>query len=618
MSLEVLKGWWLHLTNSWHRTTAATDWSQDVLKPDHMTIVVSALTASAVLVIVICKFLWPVLPVRVRCWFCGGLNRLPLANRNHFDCLHCEQYNGFSALGDYNKDIPAQRDPRMNVFSVGATPSGKTLKMYHNGLCELCNHRQAIKVKCRNQFEPKDSVNEETEFKEYCRRLETIHPLCTACKNHVRTRLAYQDAKLLPHVMSLEASRWYRRLERFINSELTELIVCAISAISFAPLFDEGWTRLVPFSAALVLILSGVVHNRALLWTIILRSVSVAVQLTMNGSTLLPVVTSKIVHPLSLTVLNAFSIVCGLVAFVKPIESFIARLCGRKRPLLKATFTALPDLSKALAPLLSPAYRTFLRTRDWTSWAPFDLGSRISSLSLGSARRSSPGFGMSASTFGPIKPASTPRAYSDLISGLFGGRRSSGARSNRLESLCNISPFENASGPPRNASVLRPSRLSDLFDRRQNNERKRQKCSIKQSQFFEENYNNLTPPPSQDSSLTSSEASRQANSFYNTPTQYQRSWPHTEIRSGLNGLVSGKSEYKDWDARTTHTVYSTVIHEHNGSSAKALWAIAFLLATALLKLCWADLTSLGNAVFMYSATLAKYFSLNGDVVCPAQ
>lgn len=74
-----------------------------------------------------------------------------------------------------------------------------------------------------------------------------------------------------------------------------------------------------------------VIFCRALLWTIILRSVSVAVQLTMNGSTLLPVVTSKIVHPLSLTVLNAFSIVCGLVAFVKPIESFIARLCGRKR-----------------------------------------------------------------------------------------------------------------------------------------------------------------------------------------------------------------------------------------------------------------------------------------------
>ena len=35
---------------------------------------------------------------------------MPYGNRNCWDCLHCEQYNGFTEDGDYNKAIPSQYD----------------------------------------------------------------------------------------------------------------------------------------------------------------------------------------------------------------------------------------------------------------------------------------------------------------------------------------------------------------------------------------------------------------------------------------------------------------------------------------------------------------------------
>lgn len=172
----------------------------------------------------------------------------------------------------------------------------------------------------------------------------------------------------------------------------------------------------------------------------------------------------------------------------------------------------MPDLSKALAPLLSPAYRSFLRSRSWARRAPYDLGPRISSLSIRSDSRSSPGLGMSASTFGPAERTTTPRGHLDIMGGLFGSSSSnnklnSGVRSCGLESFSNVgASFSALSAMSKSASVLRPSRLSDAFScGRQSSERKQRKQSkSKQSQVFGESYN-LTPPPSQDSSFSSSE-----------------------------------------------------------------------------------------------------------------
>lgn len=161
--------------------------------------------------------------------------------------------------------------------------------------------------------------------------------------------------------------------------------------------------------------------------------------------------------------------------------------------------------------MLSPAHRAFIRSYRMVTRAPFDLEPRINSLSIGSSRKSSsPGLGMSASTFGgSFEHTTTPRSYSDLMGGNhfgFGNRRN-------CESVP-PEPFQfgkmgrslgAASSVTRAASVLRPSRLSDAIGSRQDLSQSSQYG--KSSQLYGTaagTYANLTPPPSQDS-LSASE-----------------------------------------------------------------------------------------------------------------
>ncbi|OQR74212.1 hypothetical protein BIW11_09218 [Tropilaelaps mercedesae] len=545
---KTLEDYWLQLVHLWQHSGPGK-WNQNFRVPTlYPTTIIISTHIAATLAFIFYKYFRHILPVRVRCWFCGGLNKLPPANRNRFDCLYCEQYNGFSSLGDYNKDIPAQRDPQMNVFSVGAAPSGKTLSMYHNGLCELCNHRQTIKMQLRNKFEPRDPRYEIAEFQEFSQQLERSHPLCSDCKNHVRTRLAYQDAKLLPHVMSLEASRWPRRLQRLYTSELTELIICTIPTISLMPTLGESWVRLIPLAIVFVLMLFSVIHNRALL--------------------------------------------------------------GSK-------FTAFPNLAEALSPLLSSNYRKILRSRNWATKVPFDLGPRINLLSIGPSNRGSLSErGMCASALDTFERTTTLEAYTE-----YGARSAfSGNRASRPRVLSPASfrfgmnggtPFRTPVGTTRSGSILWPSRLTDFSVTRQN--KTQQKQFDRSSQSYGGPCGDLTPPPSQDSSLYTSEesrfvsAARLKHSLYGLPT---RRTP-TKYHNGPRG--SGNADCKEWDDRTGHTVYSTVVHNHNGS-AKALWAIAFLLAAALVKLCWSDFISMAQAIHNHSFVLWGDSSYN-DAVC---
>lgn len=44
----------------------------------------------------------------MECWFCHEKTKVEYAKQNSFTCPSCEQYNGFTEDGDYNKRIPGQ------------------------------------------------------------------------------------------------------------------------------------------------------------------------------------------------------------------------------------------------------------------------------------------------------------------------------------------------------------------------------------------------------------------------------------------------------------------------------------------------------------------------------
>nr|CAD7427878.1 unnamed protein product [Timema monikensis] len=87
------------------------------------------------------------LRVRVNCWYCNENTTVPYENVNCFECPHCDQYNGFSNDGGYNKDIPAQHDELLN-HPINAANQTKSLGevLSSKSLCHYCNINQELKI----------------------------------------------------------------------------------------------------------------------------------------------------------------------------------------------------------------------------------------------------------------------------------------------------------------------------------------------------------------------------------------------------------------------------------------------------------------------------------------
>lgn len=74
--------------------------------------------------------------------------------------------------GDYNRDIPAQRNSKLNVqtsknhtsFTSNAGSVIFTTTPPKNGLCILCNRNQEIKIQQLASFEPEDPDNYDEEI----------------------------------------------------------------------------------------------------------------------------------------------------------------------------------------------------------------------------------------------------------------------------------------------------------------------------------------------------------------------------------------------------------------------------------------------------------------------
>ncbi|KAI8038429.1 uncharacterized protein LOC128254932 isoform X2 [Drosophila gunungcola] len=146
---------------------------------------------------------------RVNCWFCNGNARVPYANRNSWTCPKCEQYNGFTKDGDYNRDMTSQRDCSIGSQKNSSQGSSSICaNSYYadvlaanppapkNGLCDPCNEAQRLKVEKLSQFEPKNESRFDQELKVYRERLEKQFRLCSSCERHLN-KVLHEKKKMV-------------------------------------------------------------------------------------------------------------------------------------------------------------------------------------------------------------------------------------------------------------------------------------------------------------------------------------------------------------------------------------------------------------------------------------
>ncbi|KAK7872638.1 hypothetical protein R5R35_002638 [Gryllus longicercus] len=165
----------------------------------------------------------PKFPVRVICWFCHKRSDVPYDNWNCWDCPHCEQYNGFSTDGGYNKVIPAQHDELLNhSVTAKSSPNKKSPPVSSKTpFCRKCTINQDLKIQQLASFTPRDPASFDEEVEEYRQHLERAYQLCESCELVVKKTLRQQQGWLLDqhrqHQLSLRSQSsqrviaWWQR-----------------------------------------------------------------------------------------------------------------------------------------------------------------------------------------------------------------------------------------------------------------------------------------------------------------------------------------------------------------------------------------------------------------------
>uniref|UniRef100_A0A1B0CII0 Ima1 N-terminal domain-containing protein n=1 Tax=Lutzomyia longipalpis TaxID=7200 RepID=A0A1B0CII0_LUTLO len=144
-------------------------------------------------------------PARVNCWFCNTNTSVPYLLRNSWTCEKCDQYNGFSPDGGYNRDVPAQYCTKLNWSPIrgrrGGSVKSSALSSVQsspsNGLCDTCNRNQCLKVQQLASFVPQNerTFNEEVEV--YRKHLDEAYALCRDCEGVLRRQLNRVKRKVL-------------------------------------------------------------------------------------------------------------------------------------------------------------------------------------------------------------------------------------------------------------------------------------------------------------------------------------------------------------------------------------------------------------------------------------
>ncbi|CAH1645865.1 unnamed protein product [Spodoptera littoralis] len=131
------------------------------------------------------------LPWRVNCWFCNNDFWVKYPVRNSWTCQKCDQYNGFTKDGDYNKPITACSDQGIQTPKVFKRSPPK------NGLCKMCNINQQLKVTQLANFVPMNDKKFDDEIESYRLQLEKAYKLCSPCRKVVQMKLHKEKETLL-------------------------------------------------------------------------------------------------------------------------------------------------------------------------------------------------------------------------------------------------------------------------------------------------------------------------------------------------------------------------------------------------------------------------------------
>lgn len=167
----------------------------------------------------------------MECWFCRKSTKVEYQQRNSFTCPSCEQYNGFTEDGDYNRRIPGQawttpkrycepgkmQSEKPSTFldrfgGVNMSPKAS------NGLCSECNLGQEIIMNKVAEFEPIDEDRWNEELEDYRYKLERMYQLCPRCTIQVHGKLE-EDKKKYSYLLKVKY-----KLKHAIGSTLREVM----------------------------------------------------------------------------------------------------------------------------------------------------------------------------------------------------------------------------------------------------------------------------------------------------------------------------------------------------------------------------------------------------------
>ena len=128
-------------------------------------------------------------------------------NRNSWLCPGCDQYNGWTEEGDYNRDL----DLTANSSKRFVAEQERRKAHSSNGLCLNCNLNQELKISQLARY-----PREGPEFAEYRDHLEKVYRLCPDCEDVLGGLLAEQDRGLAAKLMEwrLENSRTASRTQQ--------------------------------------------------------------------------------------------------------------------------------------------------------------------------------------------------------------------------------------------------------------------------------------------------------------------------------------------------------------------------------------------------------------------
>ncbi|XP_014370834.2 uncharacterized protein LOC106720630 isoform X1 [Papilio machaon] len=146
-------------------------------------------------------------PWRVNCWFCNINTWVKFPARNSWFCPKCEQYNGFTKDGDYNRVL------NLPVEEACKTPNMFKKSPPKNGLCKMCNINQQLKVTQLANFVPMNEKNFDDEIESYKLQLEKAYKLCSPCKRVLQHKLNKEKETFLGSKL-LETRTPEKKLEK--------------------------------------------------------------------------------------------------------------------------------------------------------------------------------------------------------------------------------------------------------------------------------------------------------------------------------------------------------------------------------------------------------------------